>query len=343
MRYALVLFASLAPLACGGTEPPGAAGTAGTAAAAGTAGAGNAGSGGLGAEADILPPPLPGEGFQMAFEIEVPPATEVWKCLVTKLPDSNAFFEINRVHTKHNTAIHHMDVTSLSLTGVSIPHGQYDCNKIYADHPELMEKGIILIAAQAPEYEIRLPAGVSAHVPPGMDIMHEIHYVNTSTKPVKIQSKVNAYFMPDDQVKNNIWGFTVRDRKISIPPGAKTEEWARCTMTDDVDVIFLATHTHKLATRTTLRRFDGHTVGEQVYENLDWHAPKLIDFPTPLHVKKGEGFELRCYYENPGDKTVEWGFSAEDEMCQFAMVFTPGLASADCKWLETSDGDLRNR
>jgi hypothetical protein len=140
-------------------------------------------------------------------------------------------------------------------------------------------------------------------------------------------------------VKANIWGGAVRDRNINIPPRSKHEEWTRCAMTDDVDLLFLASHTHATGRRVTIARFDGTTTGEIMYENTEWQNPQLKDFSAaPVHIKKGEGFEFHCYFDNPGDDEIHWGFRAADEMCQIAIVHTPGTQSIECKPVASSDG-----
>jgi len=35
---------------------------------------------------------------------------------------------------------------------------------------------------------------------------------------------------------------------------------------------------------------------------------------------------------------VHWGFAASDEMCQIALVYTPGQATRKCEVVDSSDG-----
>jgi hypothetical protein len=134
-------------------------------------------------------------------------------------------------------------------------------------------------------------------------------------------------------VTQTIWGGAVRDLDINVPPNVANHiEWTRCTMNADVEVMFLSTHTHQLAERTEVRLFDGTAVGEMIYANDDWHAPRLHDYTAqPLRVAKGSGFEFECHYTNHGGETVHWGFEAKDEMCQIALVYTPGETSRRCE------------
>lgn len=277
---------------------------------------------------DPLPPPAEGEGFQIAMSVEVPPGTEVWQCQVSEIPGPD-FTPVNHVVSVQSAGVHHMDVTALAFANVVLEPGVYDCNDVYRDNPRLMEDGVILYAAQQAEQEITLPSDTIANLPGYLSVMQEIHYVNVTNEPVEAFSKINIYKYDQPSTKQ-IWGLAVRDTELDVPPG-ESVEWTRCVMNQDVDVLFLSSHTHALAEKVEIRMFDGEAAGELVYENRDWHAPQLLSFGTqPLHIPAGSGFEFRCLYDNPTTETVHWGFSADDEMCQIAYVFTPGEATRTC-------------
>jgi len=283
---------------------------------------------------DPLPPPPADEGFQIAMEVEVPAGTEIWTCVVSELPTSE-FTPVNFVESVQTAGIHHMDVMALAFADVDLAPGTYDCNEVYADYPELMEDGLIIYAAQQAEQQIKLPEGTIADLPGRLKVMQEIHYVNATPSPVTAFSKINIYRY-DGDVEEQIWGSAVRDVELDVPPG-ESAEWTRCVMSDDVDVLFLTSHTHQLARSVEIRAFDGANVGEVLYENTDWHSPQLLSFgETPLHVPAGTGFEFTCNYSNDSEETVHWGFAAADEMCQIAIVFTPGEASRTCDVVASS-------
>jgi hypothetical protein len=69
-----------------------------------------------------------------------------------------------------------------------------------------------------------------------------------------------------------------------------------------------------------------------MYSNTDWHAPPLKDMTsTPVHVPAGTGFEFECHNKHDGTSDVHWGFSAAEEMCQIALVYTPGETTRTCE------------
>lgn len=291
---------------------------------------------------DPFPPPAAGTGFQVSMSVTAPAGAEIWKCQIGPIPTDGPV-AINSVKHMQTPGVHHMDITVLLYAGVKEPPGIYDCADLYARYPKLMEE-TTLYAAQSASAEIQLPAAVAARVPAGLTLMQEIHIVNATAQPIEATSRVNAYTIDPATVTGSIFGGAVRDVNIDVAPGAKdTVEWTRCVMNRDTDILFLASHSHQLATDFTIHRFDGKARGELLYENKDWRSPPLKAFsPSPLRLKKGEGFEFTCHYDNRGNKAIHWGFNASDEMCQIALVYTPGDPDIKCVQVESSDGMLNN-
>jgi hypothetical protein len=283
-----------------------------------------------------FPAPAPEDGFQMSMSTTAPAGTEIWRCAVYDIPTED-WAPVNRVESLQNDFMHHMDVMALAFTGVKLEPGMYDCDDLYANHPGLMD-GLILYASQEGTQTIQLPEGTVAHLPPGLRVLHAVHYVNTTSEDVDVFSYVNAYTIHPRDIVETIWGEAVRDVNLEIPPRGEHTEWTRCVMTEDIDLLFLSSHTHQLGKRVSIRLFDGEEVGEEVYVNRDWHAPLIKPFETPLRIAAGTGFEFSCLFDNPTDETVRWGFSADDEMCQIALVFTPGEARRRCVPVDSSDG-----
>ncbi|MCA9679843.1 MAG: hypothetical protein KC464_32725, partial [Myxococcales bacterium] len=287
---------------------------------------------------DPLPPPDPADGFQVSMEADVPAGAELWQCKVSEIPTVE-FTPVNYVESVQTAGVHHMDVMALAFANVDLAPGTYECADLYRDYPQLMEDGLIIYAAQQAEQHIKLPEGTIANLPGSLKIMQELHYVNATNVDAHAFSKINIYRYTGT-ADQQIWGGAVRDTNLNIPPGESTE-WTRCVMSDDVDVLFLSSHTHALGVNFEIRAFDGTDVGELLYSNSDWATPSLLSFDEqPLHVPAGQGFEFSCHFDNLTDQTVHWGFSAAEEMCQIAYVFTPGFADHKCNVVETSDGVL---
>ncbi|MEQ9504023.1 MAG: hypothetical protein RIT81_44620 [Deltaproteobacteria bacterium] len=282
-----------------------------------------------------LAPPTDGEGFQLAMDTTAPPGSEIWKCAVYPIPIEEGLAPVNSVRYQQNSGMHHMTLSTTGIGGKKIDYGIYDCE----DLGDLMDEVIMIFGSQgAAEDTIQLPEGVAATLVPNLDIIHEVHYVNTSEAPVDVFSRVNAYTIPSEEVVEGIWGGQVRDEHIEIPADSEHTEWTRCVMNEDVDVLFLASHTHQLGIEFTIAPFDGTTVGDVFYSNDDWHDPKIVQYDPPLVLKAGEGFEYSCTWRNDTDAMVPYGLKSTEEMCNLAIVHTPYSESARCEVVETSDG-----
>lgn len=287
-----------------------------------------------------LDPPAEGEGFQLSMEATVGPYEEAWLCAVYPIP-IDAPSPVNWMEFVQTPNLHHMTLSTPSLTGHPFEPGMYDCNDLYA---EMLSDQIMFYGNQGfAEGEMHLPEGVAATFPTGVDVLHEVHYVNPTDQEIDLYSIVNAYTIPSDEVTSGIWGGQVRDEHIEIPAAAEHTEWSRCVMNEDVDVIFLASHTHELGIDFTIKPFDGTTVGEAFYSNNDWHDPKIVQYDPPLHIPAGSGFEWSCTWRNTHDTPVTYGLTSKDEMCNLAIVHMPFSLSAQCEVVETSDGVIWER
>jgi hypothetical protein len=229
-----------------------------------------------------------------------------------------------------------MTLSTPGLLVSDLEEGIRDCQPLY---DEQMDSMIMFFGSQGDEEgELELPDGVAANLPPFITIVHEVHYVNASDQEVTVFSDVNGYTIPQSQVEEGIWGGQVRDETIEIPAAGTATEWSRCVFNVDVQVLFLASHTHRLGDTFSVKPFDGVTVGEELYLNTDLHYPQIEQYSPPLIVPAGEGFEWTCTWDNPHDFPISYGPTADDEMCNLSIVHTPQDMSAQCEVVETSDG-----
>ena len=285
----------------------------------------------------LLEPPPPEEGFQLAMDYTVEAYTEAWKCAVYRL-ETESISYVNSLHFQQNYGMHHMTINTKGIIGGQLEPGLYDCAPFFE---EQMDSTMMIFGTQGDEDGwLRLPEGVAASVPAGIDIIHEIHYVNTTESPIDLYSRVNAYTIPPEDREEGIWGGNVRDENIHIPANSQHTEWTRCIMNRDIDVLFLAGHMHQLGVEFSIRLFDGQTSGDIFYLNDDWHNPKITQYEEPIHVAAGTGFEYACTWNNPKDVDISYGLTSDDEMCNLTFVHTPYDMNALCEVVETSDGVL---
>ena len=284
-----------------------------------------------------LEPPNEGEGIQFFMESTVPAGSEAWICAVYPMPIDD-WAAVNRVEYAQTAGMHHMTLSTPSLGGgPPLEYGVYPCEDIYG---QMMEDMTMFFGNQGGSDTMTLPEGVAANFPPGLDVVHEVHYLNVYTEPVHVKSYVNGYTIPQEDVVEGIWGGQVRDENLDIPAGETRTEWTRCVMNEDVEVVFLASHTHELGVEFTIASYDGDAVGDTFYVNTDWEDPLIVQYDPPLTVKAGEGFEYTCTFNNWRDVDVAYGLTSKDEMCNMTIVHMPQSMTARCAVVETSDGVL---
>ncbi len=286
----------------------------------------------------LIDPPPEGQGYQLRMETVAPPNSEIWMCQVGELPTDTITY-VNSVEYQQTPGLHHMTLSTPGLlVDSALPPGMYDCEEVYTG--DFMSSQVMFFGSQGTDHEtMYLPEGVVADMPRSLDVVHEVHFVNTTSEPVDVYSVVNAYTIPESQRVEGIWGGSVRDEHINMPADAdEYTEWSRCVFNEDVEVLFLASHTHAMGTNFTIREFDGTESGPIFYENDDWHDPKITQFVDPIIRPAGSGFEWACTWRNRTDHLVEYGLTADDEMCNMAVVHTPFSTTAKCEVVETSDG-----
>lgn len=287
-----------------------------------------------------LDPPAEGEGFQFHLGgVTVEPGEEVWWCSVFPA-DLGTPQNVHSVHYLQNEGMHHMTLSGVLPGGPELAEGQYDCAEIYGQEAVMEDAIMIFGGTGTGEDEMFLPDGVVATLPASFDVIHEVHYVNATSEPVEIFSYLNAYTIGDEEVTDRIYGGSVRDEHIVIPPATTHTEWTRCVFNRDVRVHFLAAHTHDLGDTFSIRRWDGAVLGDEVFYNDDLHTPGITQYDPPLEFAEGEGLEWTCTWDNPQDHEVVYGLASTDEMCNMAVVFAPFDLTAACEVVESSDGVL---
>jgi hypothetical protein len=101
---------------------------------------------------------------------------------------------------------------------------------------------------------------------------------------------------------------------FTLPAKQKTTITKSFTFSTNVNIVALTSHNHKYGEKFVIKISGGTRNGEIVYENTDWEHPAVINFKTPLVLKKGEGLTSVVTYNNTSDKAIGFGLTSEDEM-----------------------------
>jgi len=306
------------------TGTGGATGGAGgtTGGAGGTTGGTGGTGGGTDGGADTLPPPAAGTGIQMKTKMfTIMPGQELFKCYHAQIPlDTEldvAEFESLMSVGSHHFILYRADGDTAPLDTITDGSCAGGLNNSW------------VYSSGQPRYGFKNPPGVAMVLNAKQRVGFDMHYINTTTKPIDAQVTLNMIFATGTfQKAAPLISFNVG---INIPPNGQQTVTGTCTPGAGANFYMASTHTHKRGVLATIHRVlaDG-TVGEELVHTTDWEKPDLASWNAVpfLTFKPGEKFRYSCSYQNDRNVPVTVGNSAEtNEMCMAVTYFFPASAT----------------
>ena len=174
-----------------------------------------------------------------------------------------------------------------------------------------------------------LPAGTAASVPPGADLIMQIHH-HPSGKPETDQSEVGIYFAKGP-IEKTVFNLPMVHRGLMIPAGDPNYQVTSTFVTPiDIEVTAIAPHMHLLGRqmKVTATLPDGQVKPLVWIKDWDSNWQGQYQFKSPMLLPKGTKIELTATYDNSSNnpknpnsppKAVHWGENTTDEMC-FAFI-----------------------
>jgi hypothetical protein len=183
--------------------------------------------------------------------------------------------------------------------------------------------------APGKEHNAEMPADVGMHMPGG-NLTLDVHFNNlTGTTAEADHSGIEMCVLKKEHFRAKtaatFTGFT--QFAINIPPHAtNVDVTANCavSMTQPVTLLSASPHAHKLANhmKFTVQSSGG---GAVVMHDAPFDFNEQGTFPLdkPIELKAGDTVTTTCTFSNPGNTTVTFGESTEDEMCFNFAVYYP--------------------
>ncbi|MET0592629.1 MAG: hypothetical protein ABW133_08020 [Polyangiaceae bacterium] len=314
-----------------GTGGSGGATTGGTGGATGGSGGTTGGAGGTGGGTDggtpgTLPPPAAGTGVQMKTKVfTIMPGQELFKCYHAEVPVDKEMaiseFESLMSVGSHHFILYRADgdtapVDTITDGGCS---GNFSTSWVYSSGTS--------------HYGFKNPPGVAMTLNAKQRVGFDMHYINTTTKPIDAQVTLNMTFATGTfQKAAPLISFNT---SIAIPPNGTQTVTGECTPGAGANFYLASTHTHKRGVLATIHRVlaDG-TLGEEIVHTTDWEKPYLASWQAApfLTFKPGEKLRYSCTYQNDRNQVVTVGNSAEtNEMCMAVTYFFPSTATGSCR------------
>lgn len=265
--------------------------------------------------------------------VTIMPGEEITKCFYFHTPNSQPL-AINKWVSNMTPGSHHM----IFFTG-GLEHADGIDDNVCGLN---LTNGIAglqswVFAAQTPHSELLLPANDGTGKPiaqllqPNMQAAFQMHYLNSSDKPLEASVKLEAYALSEGSEYTLTAPYITYNFDISIPPQAKGVTSTASCDAPPGKFWQITTHAHKQAVATEVK--DGNSM---MFQSTDWEHPGRAVWDTsPFYPVESGKVTWTCTYDNIGDnanRTVVQGPSAQtNEMCMAVGSYFPAQGARVCR------------
>jgi hypothetical protein len=273
----------------------------------------------VGGGADAGPDPDAALGGGLTFTIDwgpvtVPANTEDTRCVVKNLGNPGPAW-IAALET-HLTASHHLIVYRVPGMEAAMPD-PYPCLP-FLDTLDPESAGAPLMVSQIEDERL------------------ELHYVNYADTEITVDASATFVTLRPEEFQNEADFLFTGNPDIQLPQGVSSLGPTWFPLPDeleDVKIFGMTGHTHKWGTDVEVEHLmakDGAAQMVYDFENWNWEEPPVARFEPALAMPAGAGFRFTCRWDNQSSGTVNFGESADDEMCFFWSYYYPSQGHKVC-------------
>lgn len=269
-------------------------------------------------DGEALMAPAEGEGVQLQMAFPVEAGKEVHVCRRFVLPEGAAL-EVEKLEHAYAAGAHHIIAYREDVDPSEVDDAYFDCGEI---------AGPFVYSEQSVRANSHYPEGVGMRFAGGEVVRVEIHFVNATAERADADARLNLWWAKE-KLATEAGSLFLYDRDISVPAAGKFTARMHCEIPEDVELLYLLPHTHRLG--TALRAWisgGGLSEPELFLESTGYDDLHTRVLETPVQVKAGQAIDFECAFENPTAKTVVEGPSKEaNEMCLILGGYYPRLDS----------------
>ena len=190
----------------------------------------------------------------------------------------------------------------------------FDCNP-FSDTLD-PTKGAPLMITQKEEEVLSLPTGVAFTLEANQMVRLEMHYLNAGDQPLAIGGTVTLDLADANAALAPVALTFTGNGAISIPAHTTAHLTSEHALPAGTRLFATTAHTHQWGRHATveLLRSAGDPSPLVLHDSTDW-ADRPLDQFAPITIGPDARLRLTCDFDNQSDQTVNFGLSAEDEMC----------------------------
>ncbi len=280
--------------------------------------------------ANLLDPPAPGTGFQVALKTKIGPGEEHEYCKFVKAPESWAV----RDEVRFSPGSHHVLLYSTAYTEIPTTFedgtpikvdasGVYDCTRGATDGINVTN---VTGGSQNRNGDsiLNFPEGVAVKTAPILLI--NAHYINATDTELEPEARINIYTVDQSKVQVEGGMLFLYQPFIHVPSmGNSTARWS-CPVHSNIKIANLQSHMHArgVGYKAELLAGPAGATRTMLYETTNWESVPTKNYPgAGLDVAKGSRLDYQCNYTNTEAREVFQGAKASDEMCMLIGSYYP--------------------
>ncbi len=164
---------------------------------------------------------------------------------------------------------------------------------------------------------LSLPAETAIKVPSGTQFVLQFHYVNTSSRALRVRDVARLKTIAPDQVKTWAASLATNSSNIVVAPKSPSTESFDCTIDQNAELLIVGGHMHEYGSKFNLLYGPDVDHLESIYLADPWQ-PDFRDTPPvslflskPFPLTKGYILRTVCEWNNPTTNTIKF----PNEMC----------------------------
>lgn len=273
--------------------------------------------------ADAAELTVPEHGFQVESPgVWIEPGDDVRMCEVIVLPgEEDDTYYVNRIQSLLSTRSEDLIVRAAdpgSDTAAAMDRGAgLPCTRAGEAFGEDLRDVLRSHSRYADE---QFPQGTGHVLQGGQKLAVEYHVINDAKDAVLAKAKLAFHLVGSDEVQHQLHTASFENFTIYTPPHGASSHVGECRVKQELFVNDLVRRTQLYGTTFKVWRAGGDHDGELLWQS-DSRTQNRLDMTQPLHLQPGDGFRFQCDYENPSDRELRYGVSADDETCTLEVLY----------------------
>ncbi|MEZ4443984.1 MAG: hypothetical protein R3B72_33225 [Polyangiaceae bacterium] len=158
------------------------------------------------------------------------------------------------------------------------------------------------------------PAGMGYRVHHEREVVANVHVLNTSGAPQRVEVVYDFYTMPEEALDEELAPFVLDNRAFSIPPMQTETIEADCPVWDG-NIVSVMPHTHQFSERFAVETMSHEGVSTLIYEDTGYdQETDIVVFDEAPSLAEATRLKFSCTFRNTKSSPLVYGLG-DQEMC----------------------------